>query len=203
MTETVRKKIMAFILTLTMVISFIPAMTLTASADGEESTSLEGEGSEGNPFKIASAADLAYMRQQVNAGETITPRAGGEAKLANTAYYELTTDIVLGFWQDDGDGIAEDGEICDPDSGTPFSISNWEPIGTYDNRFRGTFDGNSNKVSGIYINGTDDYQGLFGYVDGGTIKSLRVEDSYIKGNQWHRYFPLGDKAGHARKSVMG
>ena len=76
MAETIRKKMMAVILVLTMMIIFIPVMTLTASAAGDiiPSTSLSGSGTAAAPFQIASAADLAYRRDQVNtSGGTITP----------------------------------------------------------------------------------------------------------------------------------
>lgn len=42
--------------------------------------------------------------------------------------------------------------------------------------FKGTFDGDGYKITGLYINQEDvSYQGLFGYVYGGTIKNLGVE----------------------------
>jgi len=62
-------------------------------------------------------------------------------------------------------------------------INSWTPIGTSTSgfRFAGTFDGNGFVISGIYINSTSDYQGLFGYIDGGSIKDIGVTASYIKG----------------------
>ena len=68
----------------------------------------------------------------------------------------------------------------------------WTPIGTKksDNEtipFKGTFDGNNNIISGIYINKQLDESlenqnlGLFGYVDTATINNLTIKDSYIKG----------------------
>lgn len=59
----------------------------------------------------------------------------------------------------------------------------WTPIGTLTNSFKGIFDGNGFTVSGVYINNSDSYQGLFGSIgSGGTIKKLGVTASYIKGN---------------------
>ncbi|MCL2283241.1 MAG: T9SS type A sorting domain-containing protein [Fibromonadales bacterium] len=59
------------------------------------------------------------------------------------------------------------------------------PIGnTTTSIFRGTFDGKGYIVSGVYINSTDDYLGLFGYISSTTlIKNLGVKASYIKGNK--------------------
>lgn len=176
---------MAVILTLAMVISFMPAMTLTVeAADIIPSTSLSGSGTAEAPFEIASAADLAYMRDQVNvSGGTITPSEGGAGVNADRAHYKLTADIVLGHWQDDGDGIVEDDEIYDSASGgTAYIESNWTPIGKYTSYpFYGCFDGDGHTVSGIYINTDSNFQGLFGNSNNGTIKNLGVKDSYIKG----------------------
>ncbi len=54
----------------------------------------------------------------------------------------------------------------------------WTPIGTEDKPFTGTFDGNGHSIKGLYINASDsNYQGLFGYVDSGTVKNLTVSGS--------------------------
>lgn len=60
----------------------------------------------------------------------------------------------------------------------------WIPIGTSENPFKCTFEGQDNTISGIYINDSvSAYQGLFGYIDGATIKNLAVE-GYIKGGKY-------------------
>lgn len=52
---------------------------------------------------------------------------------------------------------------------------NWTPIGKSGYPYKGTFDGQGHTVSGLYISAaTSDYQGLFGYVNGGTIQNLAV-----------------------------
>ena len=40
--------------------------------------------------------------------------------------------------------------------------------------YGGTFDGDGHTISGLSINATTAYQGLFGYVKGGEIKDLTV-----------------------------
>jgi len=61
----------------------------------------------------------------------------------------------------------------------------WTSIGNAkDNKtIRGIFDGNGYVISGVYINSTSSYQGLFEYIGyiGGKIKKLGVTASYIKG----------------------
>jgi hypothetical protein len=48
--------------------------------------------------------------------------------------------------------------------------------------FNGTFDGNGHIISGVYINSTEDHQGLFGVIKNeGVVKNLGITASYIKG----------------------
>ena len=51
------------------------------------------------------------------------------------------------------------------------------------NWFVGTFDGNGFTVSGVYVNQSDSYAGLFGYAIA-NIKNLGVTASYIKGDSY-------------------
>ena len=58
--------------------------------------------------------------------------------------------------------------------------SNWSPIGSEENSFSGTFDGNGHTITfeeTPQINGA--YQGLFGYTDGATIKNLQISGDYL------------------------
>ncbi len=52
----------------------------------------------------------------------------------------------------------------------------WKPIGTSQNPFKGTFDGNGHVISGLYIASGSNI-GLFGYVNGGTVKGVTVSGS--------------------------
>lgn len=66
----------------------------------------------------------------------------------------------------------------------PEGSSNWTPVGTFSHAFTGVLDGDGHKITGLKVNFTgsknsDAYGGLFGYVDGGTIKNLGVIDSSI------------------------
>ena len=51
---------------------------------------------------------------------------------------------------------------------------NWTPIGTIGLPFDGCYDGNSYKVTDLYINSQESFQGLFGFVTG-VIKNLTVD----------------------------
>ena len=77
-------------------------------------------------------------------------------------YYQQTADIVI-------------------------NETNWTPIGTSDNYFSGNYDGGGFTISGINIDSTNDYQGLFGSVRGtknehyGLIQNIVLDNSSIKG----------------------
>ena len=54
----------------------------------------------------------------------------------------------------------------------------WTPIGTSEHSFKGHFEGWGYTISGLSIDaGSSDYQGLFGYVDGGSIHDVAVTGS--------------------------
>ena len=57
----------------------------------------------------------------------------------------------------------------------------WLPIGTSESySFNGSFDGAGHTISGMYINETRLYNGLFGYINSGAgIRNLKLTDSQI------------------------
>ncbi|NLO45905.1 MAG: hypothetical protein GX107_05295, partial [Clostridiales bacterium] len=132
-----------------------------------------GSGTEGDPYIIETAPQLAFLSSSVNSGTTYD---GKFIKLTDDI--ELNSPYVFAY---DGDG-----NITGKAAGkTP---NEWTAIGTsYNNSFNGNFDGDGHTVSGIYIDTASDYQGLFGYVFyvfKGTIKNVGVVDSYIKGGNY-------------------
>lgn len=50
----------------------------------------------------------------------------------------------------------------------------WTPIGNYETPFEGIFNGNGYTISNFKITNEFDYVGLFGYVEYGTIKDLKI-----------------------------
>ena len=121
-----------------------------------------GDGSVGNPYKISSAAELAWFRDQVNSGN-------------NTISATLTEDIDLS-------------DFCHAKDGTKYTEEvNWTPIGNSDNMYQGTFDGNGKTIRNLYINdiseniGITCYAGFFGYADaGGSIKNITFGNAKVK-----------------------
>lgn len=122
-----------------------------------------GAGTVDDPYKISTGAELAYLAEKVN---------GGESYSGN--YFKLTSDIRLN---------ADDVPTAD---GEP---TLWTPIGTYVSRkdskpFSGTFDGNGHAITGLYINNAAQYQGLFGNIStGGVVKNLAVAGRVIATGQ--------------------
>ncbi len=122
-----------------------------------------GEGTKESPYLIPNLETLETLRDNVNSG---TDYSG--------IYFKLTADIDMS-------------EKYSETTGT-----SWTPIGVRENMlmdknddeknkpFAGSFDGNGHKISGLYIYGTDECQGLFGYTADGTVKNLTVS-GYVAG----------------------
>ena len=61
----------------------------------------------------------------------------------------------------------------------------WTPIGDEDNPFSGTFDGNGHRIVGLKVDTELSYAGMFGYVTGGKIRNLGLEEVEIKTSADH------------------
>ncbi len=61
----------------------------------------------------------------------------------------------------------------------------WTPIGINGNYpYKGVFNGNGKTIKNFKITSTEDNQGLFGYLEGGYISNLTVEDADITGGNY-------------------
>ena len=58
-------------------------------------------------------------------------------------------------------------------------------IGNKTNSFQGTFDGNDKTITGLYINQTTYYAGLFGYVSNAEIKDLTMQNCKVISTTWY------------------
>lgn len=55
------------------------------------------------------------------------------------------------------------------------AAGNWYPIGNDKNSYKGSFDGQNHRVTGMVIRGEKNEQGFFGNIDGkGTVKNLKI-----------------------------
>ncbi len=97
-----------------------------------------GDGTAANPYQITTAAELAWFRDNVNAGNT-------------TACARLEANIDMST-------------VCHPanESESVAELS-WVPIGNNSKRWHGEFNGNNKTISNLYINASEAYSGFFGY----------------------------------------
>ncbi|MEA4971434.1 MAG: MBG domain-containing protein [Candidatus Pelethousia sp.] len=116
----------------------------------------DGSGTEGAPYIIETATQLAKLAELVNAGNIDY----------NNKYYKLTSDIDLSGY------------------GTSFNRGRgWMPIGNNTSVFSGSFDGGGCSITGLYINDAGlKYAGLFGDSTG-SIHDLRLEAVYVKAEE--------------------
>ena len=116
-----------------------------------------GNGKVDNPYKISTAAELAWFRDQVNKGNV-------------KASAKLTADIDLS-------------EFCHAADGTKYTEEvSWTPIG-YSNTYQGTFDGDGKTIRNLYINATSGYVAFvafFSYADAGSIKNITFDNAKVK-----------------------
>jgi len=115
-----------------------------------------GDGSVDNPYKISTAAELAWFRDYVNG--TIVDEGEVAGTTHPSASAKLTADIGLKNYCH----AAEDGK----------ELLSWLPIGNDNNRWKGNMDGQGHTISNLYIKTAQNYVGLFGYTDGATIQDL-------------------------------
>ena len=132
-----------------------------------------GDGSVGNPYKISTAAELAWFRDQVNSGN-------------KSISATLTDDVDLV-------------EFCHAKDGTKYTEElSWTPIGITPRIYQGTFDGNGKIIRNLYINATSNYAGFFGYADAGCIKNITFDNAKVKSTTTN----TGILAGHAGSCII-
>lgn len=62
---------------------------------------------------------------------------------------------------------------------------NWTPIGSSSSiYFSGIFEGDGHTITGLTINSSSSYQGLFGYTEGATIKNTLIKEPSIVGGSY-------------------
>ena len=121
-----------------------------------------GDGLVYNPYKISTAAELAWFRDYVNG--TIVDEDEKDGTPHPSASATLTENIDLS-------------EFCHAaDASKKINELSWTPIGKY----YGTFDGNGKTIRNLYINATSPTAGFFGYLGGGSIKNITFDNAKVK-----------------------
>ena len=119
---------------------------------------LLGDGTSESPYQISDADDLYAFAEKVNNGE-------------NDICAVLTSDIVI-----NENVLDENGNLNDDGSG----LRQWAPIANESNSYIGSFDGQDHIISGLYLNSSEKYVGLFRYIgEKGTVENVGLSDNYI------------------------
>ena len=116
-------------------------------------------------------------------------------------FYNITLDKDKGYTEvsegnytvDNEKGLRNLAKLVNSNGGkTPINITltgditlteEWTPIGNFENRYTGTFDGGGHTITGLTVTTSDQYAGLFGYIgSGGTVKDVTLEEVKIESN---------------------
>ena len=148
------------------------------------------------------AAGTAFITCAFNNGKTFAYRMQGAAEWK--AGEEYTYTVSLAAAEDPGYTVSEDGNTyevynadgllawnkavqgnlllnCTLTDDINLTGKEWTPIGDYDNRYTGTFDGGNHTITGLTVTGSNDYAGLFGRIgSGGTVKNVKLEGVKIE-----------------------
>ena len=172
-TNRTLRKILSIALCLALVMSYVPMVSITASAaaaditvtidTGESVTLRDADGDD--YYDIGTADELYAFAAAINSGK-------------NGVNGELTANIVV-----NKNVLTANGDLNG--NGSDFRV--WTPIGyevsSADREyFEGLFDGNNYTISGLYYNGSAMLVGLFGYGYGATIRNVGIIDSYMCSN---------------------
>lgn len=137
-----------------------PIYNATAfKADYIDNFSGGGSGTESDPYRLANTGDLQRLVTIIGKGVTAYNNSG--------VWYKLTENIDLS-------GVCGEG-------------NNWTPIGYGEGssyNFKANLDGNGRTISNLYINTSSSYQGLFGGLEGATVKNLTITGSVAAGSDY-------------------
>ena len=156
-----KQKILRFgwLIIAVMVLAFAPK-TVQAQPTVTPEKPSSGDGSESNPYQIASKENLYWFANEVNNNSQTSICA------------VLTRDITV-----NNDVLDADGNLNSKNT----DFYDWTPIGTSYPGYTGTFDGQGHTISGLYINDNNiGPLGLFGYFgESGIIRNVGVKASYF------------------------
>ncbi len=144
------------------------AYTFTVSV-GEDGLDLSLVGELEWSETVGSSTDLSY-----NFTNWIDMAADSYNSVVGDLYIIKTAAQLAKLASDVNSGNTFDGKTIYITSHIDLKSIPWTPIGTSEHPFMGTFDGDNYIVSNLYINSSENNQGLFGYVKNATIVELTV-----------------------------
>lgn len=129
-----------------------------------------GDGTKENPYQIATAAELAKLADDVNAG----------GNWSRGKYFVLTADIVINENLLDASASSLEGQkagkLLKP-VGTFASYDTYVP-------FMGVFDGQGHTISGMYQAICEANNAFFRATENAVVKNVNIRDSYIYGGKY-------------------
>ena len=162
-----KKKVLSLLLTLCLVMTFVPMAAFAEGTsvdnwDGSADTSWYVSHETDTEYHITTAEQLAGLAELTNIGIDTSPSTGNTFE--NKIIY-LDCDLDLGDhpWTPITNRNVDDGYF-----------------------FKGTFDGQGHTIYNLnrHGTGTDSFDSLFGYVQGGVIKNLNVVDADLSANDY-------------------
>ena len=132
----------------------------------------------GVPNKPSTYGDGSATTQN---GNIACPYTDGERKYGYYGYQNYTTAAAYNPAATANNPLTVGiiGTIDPIDEAWKLDHTGWLPIGNDVTPFTGNFNGAGHKITGLWINRTGDYIGLFGFIDGAVIKNVGV---ILKGN---------------------
>ena len=167
------------------------------------------------------ATGTAFITCAFNNGKTFAYRMQGAAEWK--AGEEYTYTVSLAAAEDPGytiegdgsytvttdDGLRNVAKLVNEEGKTDINITldtdltltgEWTPIGTESHQYTGTFDGGGHTISGLTVTGSDQWAGLFGYIDkDGTVKNVVLENVQITSDNQYAY--VGGVAGYSEGNI--
>ena len=168
-----KKKVLSLLLTLCLAMTFVPMAAFAAEAPLFGG----GTGTQQDPWRITSQADLIALAEFLNSGnaETFDTENAGVGN-CHGYYFKQTADIDL-------TGVT------------------WEPIGYSGNYyFAGNYDGDGHTISNATSTGKNDANGfatagIFGWVAFGSVENLHVKNANFVATGHNEYSYVGGIAG--------
>ena len=191
--------LMSLVLTLTLVTPAAFAEGMGVYANGEDTEILTGTNS-GDSYEVQEDTLLGISLYAAAAWDGTSTT---EVEPNDEGIYEISTGAELAWFeaQVNDSKNSFSGKTLKLTADIDLGGNEWTPIGGSACTFRGTFDGNSFGITGLKVtnNSGNGFAGLFGAVQGSTIKNLTVSGT-VTDNAGFSY--SGGITGHAQDSVI-
>lgn len=187
MKTKVNKRIFSLVMSIVMVLSLLPAISLKVAAE-------DSDGTKNSPYRIASYAELENVADKIKKAiaekkdDVYFQLSGSFA--ANEGKFNVNSDKTLQYKKPGEEGFTDIGEGIE-------GLNEWDPINLKDKSVKVHFDGNKKTITGLYVNSGEGPAGLFGYLNAGSeVTNLGLIDGCINGQD-----QVGSVCGYSEGSV--